>query len=401
MNLSCMALTAQENNFEALRKQGFELHQQSRFADAIPLLKRACRLEPGDYFANLLLGTDLLRVHKSTEAVEHLEIAAHAKPDEIIAQITLAEAEADLGHFAQAAETYQQALALGHGSEQSLQPWADFALQRIGQISASQRASSPAPDAARSAGQGAAAQAGVPACQELIPAMERKLAVSQRRPANSKSDTAYALSICYASTAWRAVASMRAEGENPSRLHRLRGDVLLRLKGDAEAAALEYKRALAAHPGDPELLERLAEAQLATGDRDSAQQSALASLAIDPDQRDAMRTLASLAMSNRDYEQALPWLRQLFTQSPADRSLQVELATALAQTGHAADALQQLASALGAGYPDEKGALHSLEARLLRQLGRDAEAAKSVIEARRLSDAYQQRRREGRPNGDQ
>ncbi len=70
---------------------------------------------------------------------------------------------------------------------------------------------------------------------------------------------------------------------------------------------------------------------------------------------------------------------------------QVELGRALAQTGHSAEALKYLAPPLNAGYPDEKGALNALEARVLRDLGRDEEAARASAEARRLSDTFQAR----------
>ena len=96
-------------------------------------------------------------------------------------------------------------------------------------------------------------------------------------------------------------------------------------------------------------------------------------------------------MSNRDYDQALPWLRQLAAGSPDDRTAQVELGRALAQTGNSSEALHYLAPALASGYPDEKGALHALEARALRDLGREDEAAKASAEARRLSDTFQAR----------
>jgi tetratricopeptide (TPR) repeat protein len=152
-------------------------------------------------------------------------------------------------------------------------------------------------------------------------------------------------------------------------------------------------------PGDPGLKERLAEAQLTAGDAEGARQSALEALAIDPHRREALRTLASLAMSGRDYEQAVPWLRRLYAESPEDQAIQVQLGKALAQTGNSAEALKYLAPALAAGYPDEKGALHALEARVLRELGRDAEAVKAATEARRLSDAFQaSNKNQGREN---
>jgi Flp pilus assembly protein TadD len=103
-------------------------------------------------------------------------------------------------------------------------------------------------------------------------------------------------------------------------------------------------------------------------------------------------------MNNRDYDQALPWLQQIAAESPGDRSAQVELGRALAQTGNSAEALKYLAPALAAGYPDEKGALHALEARVLRDLGRNDEAAAASAEARRLSDTFQARAKNV-PNG--
>jgi predicted Zn-dependent protease len=82
-------------------------------------------------------------------------------------------------------------------------------------------------------------------------------------------------------------------------------------------------------------------------------------------------------------------LRQLAQEAPGDRTVQVELGKALAQTGEPQEALGWLASALAAGYPDEKGALHALLGRLLRKLGRENEAVRAEAEARRLSDAFQ------------
>jgi Flp pilus assembly protein TadD len=73
----------------------------------------------------------------------------------------------------------------------------------------------------------------------------------------------------------------------------------------------------------------------------------------------------------------------------------VELGKALAQTGKPAEALTNLQKALAWGYPDEKGALHSLEAKLLRELGRNADADKAAAEAKRLSNAFQSRTRNG------
>jgi Flp pilus assembly protein TadD len=186
--------------------------------------------------------------------------------------------------------------------------------------------------------------------------------------------------------------------------HRLRGDVLLRLQGNAAAARVQYEEALKLRPDDPSLSERLAEACMRLGDTEHARSAAQKALAIDPRRIEPLRTLASLAMSDRDYDQALRWLRQLVTETPADGAARVQLGSSLAHSGHAAEALGYLAPALDAGYPDERGALHALEARVLRELGRDTEAEKAAAEAQRLSDAFQVHSKDsayGKPDANQ
>jgi tetratricopeptide (TPR) repeat protein len=391
--IAAPAQTADESEFQSLLKQGFDLHQQARFAEAIPVLEHARRLEPNDYFANLLLGIDLLRTGKANEALPRLELAALARPQEETPEDYLGEAHSTLGHYAQAAEAYHRAMERSHNSEEALEAWAGFALERFRQIGESLRATQAGVAIVRRLQETATKPATALACPEPIPALERRLA-AQLTPASKHLDTAYELSVCYAIEAGEAADLLQANNHDEASLLRLRGDVELRLKQDAPAAQEEYRKAIALHPGDPGLLERLAEAQSAAGDTEAAKQSAQAALAIDPHRRDALRTLAAIAMTNRDYDQALPWLQQLAAESPGDRTAQVELGRALAQTGKSAEALQYLAPALAAGYPDEKGALHALEARVLRDLGREDEAAKASAEARRLSDAFQARNKD-------
>jgi len=228
-------------------------------------------------------------------------------------------------------------------------------------------------------------------CSEAIPLLERGLTADPLV-------AGFWLEICYSSEAERTADRLGA-GKDQAVLHQLKGDLLLRLQGNAASAVGQYEEALKSRPQDPRLLERLAEAQLTAGDTEGARQSALAALAIDPRRSVAQRTLVSLAMSYREYDQALLWLRQLEAESPRDDTVQVQLSKALAQTGNSAEALKHLAPVLAAGYPDEKGALHALEARVLRALGRDDEAAKSEAEARRLSDAFQGRSKNGLNGG--
>ena len=86
-----------EDTFDSLLRQGFELHQQRRFAQAIAPLERARRLQPNDYFANLLLGIDYLRTGQAVKALSFLETARRTRPADATALGYSAEAHAASG----------------------------------------------------------------------------------------------------------------------------------------------------------------------------------------------------------------------------------------------------------------------------------------------------------------
>lgn len=94
---SFLPVATAEDSFESLLRQGFNLHQQRRYAQAIPPLERAHRLQPNDYFANLLLGIDYLRIGQAVKALSFLETAGRAKPMDATALGYSAEAHAALG----------------------------------------------------------------------------------------------------------------------------------------------------------------------------------------------------------------------------------------------------------------------------------------------------------------
>jgi tetratricopeptide (TPR) repeat protein len=371
-----------QESFESMLHRGYDLHQQARFAEAVPVLEQAHRLAPQDYFANLLLGIDLLRVGRVSEAVAPLKMAAQIRISEEFPEDYLGEAEATLEHPALAAEAYQKAMERGHGSETSLDAWAGFCLERFRQIAEMLRSAPRSKETTRPL----SADHATPHCTVSIPSLERRLALQRVK---YQGDTAYQLSVCYAAAASEAANQLQSKSNDAGAVHRLQGDVLLRLKNDAAGAEKEYTEALREHPGDPSLLARMAEAQLAASDTDAAEASARAALAIDPHQNSALHTLSAIALNNRDYESAMPWLRELIAQDPRDLAIQVQLSRVLAQTGHPDEALPMLQAVLRAGYPDSSGATHILLASVLRKLGRDQEAAKVEAEARRLSTMSQ------------
>ena len=229
-------------------------------------------------------------------------------------------------------------------------------------------------------------------CQRAIPALERGL-----QPEAPDVYGRFLLAWCYSREAGQVADQVHAtEGDVAVRL--MRGDILLRLRADAPAAISEYQAALLEHPNDPAVLERLADAQFGAGKIDDARQSAQSALQRDPQRLAVKRTLARIAMQERDYATALPYLREFVASSPTDAVALIELGTACAQTGALDEAWRNLAPVLDRGYPDEKGSLHSLLANVLKKMGRTQEADKEFSESQRLSDAFQQKSYRDRGN---
>lgn len=221
-------------------------------------------------------------------------------------------------------------------------------------------------------------------CGRAIPALERGLSGT-----SSNLYGLFQLSWCYSQEAGRTAQQVQQSADSEASLHILRGDILLRLQAKPELAVSEYQQALARDANDPSVLERLAEAQFGAGKTDAARASAEAALKIDPQRLGAKRTLARIAIQDRDYATALPYLRELAARNPRDVTGRVELGKACAQTGALEEAWQNLAPVLEHGYPDEKGSLHYLLGSVLRRMGRTADAEQAFAAATQLSDAFQ------------
>ncbi len=220
-------------------------------------------------------------------------------------------------------------------------------------------------------------------CPRAIPALERGL--------KAGAETAGSwLANCYEFEAVHFADELGAQGKEGA-VHQIRGDILLSIRLEPARAATEYADALRFKPNKPELLEKLAEAYLNSGDMDRARQSAQAALTQNPHRELALRLLIRIAMSNRDYPTALALLGRLGEMEPQDPWTHIQLGTAYAQTGHPEEAVQNLKPVLDSGYADETGALHGLLAAQLRKLGRDREAKLATDEAIELATSFQER----------
>ena len=543
---------AAQDNFKPLVQQAFDLHQRGQFSAALPLLRRAYAMQPDDYFVNLLLGIDSLRIGDAQASVRYLKKASRLRPQEEFPLAYLGEAYARQEIFGEAAAAYMKAISVAPTSAESSIAFVDFALSRFANISTSLRSSTKglaaeyrlqalavgdgsaervsllqrsadldpaapgiwsdlgsaslaagnvaaAEDAARRAAEAnpndlaawmlgaqlaaqshdwkrlqarlnaiaqrsaetlsleigqwpkqiqapAGAVSGVAAkflscvqearvcefppnhsqssdpvalfreqrweqltklpappdaqskawvhrgiafaslddCARAIPSLERGLTAS-----SSDTYALFQLSRCYSQQAGRIAHQVQQSAESEAPLHTMRGDILLRLQAKPEPAVAEYQQALRLDPNDPAILERLAEAQFGAGKTEDSRSSAQAALKIDPQRTGAKRTLAKIAIQERDYSTALPFLRELAARNPQDVTGKVELGKACAQTGALDEAFQNLAPALEHGYPDEKGTLHYLLGTVLKKMGRNTDAEQAFATAAQLSDAFQ------------
>ncbi len=243
----------------------FDLHQRAQFTEAIPLLEQARRLEPGDYFTNLLLGIDLLRTGKASRgaavsgASRHTPGLAKRFPRIIWVRPTRASDGTHKRHTTTVARSKAGMAQSRHLKHGPALPWRDFT-----QIGESLRAT----EAGVATVQRLVAAAAKPAtsltCEGSIPALEHTLALDESGlRTKAEMETAYKLSICYAVEAGNAASQLQEGEDDASSLHRLRGDVLLRLKGDRGwGGGRSIGGRSLCSPATPRLLERLAEAQL-------------------------------------------------------------------------------------------------------------------------------------------
>lgn len=410
--------TTQQGMAAVLRVQAERLANGTE--DRKDLLQRSALADPEQSGIWGELGAEQLQLGLENEAADSLKMAQHSQPQDLwtlrlearmaAAQGAWQEAERcllDVGSRSPAVlrkEFQSMPRGLVPGSDVPGEIWnclrqgstgclARVAFRDDGAINSAERpfaeqrwerlAAAPAPPLEDAPGwfRRGVALAALGDCAPAIPALERGL--------DSGAETAaFWLETCYASEAEKAADRLVALGDQAT-AHRLRGDMLVRFNSDAKSATGEYREAIQLRPGDPSLLERLAQAYMSSGDLEQARLAAQKALSMDPRRPLTLKLLASLAMNERDYSGALVFLNKMLLLHPNDAWTHVQAGIACAQTGRPQQALQYLQPALAQGYPDERGALHGILARILRTLGREQEAQRAAEEAERLANLFQ------------
>src|ERR1700722_744691 len=132
---------SRRDTFDTLLHRAFAFHQQADYKDALPLLQQAWKLDPHNYFVNLLLGIEMLRTGNPGKAIDLLGVAARLRPQEDFPYEYSGEAQAQLGHYDQAAASYMKAIAVAPEGSEAIEGWIDFSLERFRQLAGQLRSS--------------------------------------------------------------------------------------------------------------------------------------------------------------------------------------------------------------------------------------------------------------------
>jgi tetratricopeptide (TPR) repeat protein len=90
---------------------------QAKYAEALPFLQSAARLQPGSDVAHANLGAALYNLHRNDEALKEFEQAARLNPKSAIAQQSLGELYLDKGDTQKASAAFAAAIRLNPGDE--------------------------------------------------------------------------------------------------------------------------------------------------------------------------------------------------------------------------------------------------------------------------------------------
>lgn len=127
------------------------------------------------------------------------------------------------------------------------------------------------------------------------------------------------------------VAAARLAPADPAWPHLL--GIVLEAEGRTADARRQYARALELSRAMPTLV-RLAELERRQGDRDAAERLLREALDRRPDEAAALAAMGQIALSRRDYAQAVRYLGAALEAAPAADALHVPLALALRELGH-------------------------------------------------------------------
>ena len=143
-------------------------------------------------------------------------------------------------------------------------------------------------------------------------------------------------------------------------------------RGSLREAVEEYRQAAKVTPNDPEVHGALARVYLELGEVENAKREALATLALDPDNRDALNVMVDVDRGEKDLPGAITTQRKIVAADSTDFESRVRLAELLEQNEELEAAVNELGAA--ARLRPGLARLHFRRAQIYARMGRLNEA---------------------------
>jgi tetratricopeptide (TPR) repeat protein len=333
-----------EDSPELRTNLGIALFQSGDLHGGLREFRVALSKSPGLPSANLFCGLSLLKLQEPKQALTYLSKADRAQPDDVMTVSAMAQAEVASNQISSANQNFRAVTRL---DPQNAQGWygrgiTDRLLAESKLKAAKQSPTSPA------------AQRGTNESQKLMDDFQSSVRVAMQLDPGS-------------------VRASMILGES------------LRIAERYDEAIREYKLATEQSPQLAAAWAGLAAAQSASGDDESALQSATRALELDPNDADTDTLLAAIYVRIGDLSKAEPFTRKALLLRPDLSSGHLVLAKIHLANHQPQKALPELQAA---AMDDVDGTTHYLLATTLRQLGRPGESAVAMQKYEQLHRSH-------------
>ena len=365
---------------EVLNNLGVVFYAAGRYREAAESMSRVLRVQPDLSSANLILGLSMIRLDRAVEATPPLEKVLSVDPDRRDAIMGLAAARVALGDLRSAAALYLRLVTSAPRDAEALyglavcyEKMAENASRALAQTS------------------GGAALHKKLLSEYLVQRGEDRLALEaldeakdlqQHDPASPQVEALYGQARELAAQSRDAFLRFINEAPDSWQAHLFLGD-LNRQKRKFPEATEHYTAVIQQQPENPAGYLGLGTVHWELAEDDSARVRLLEVLRLNPGNSQARYELGSIALRGNRYEEAVHYFVDYLRVQPEQKLARADLGKAYLRLKLFREAAAELEAAKSV---DRYGDVHFQLAVVLKQLGREKEAAAALRESGRIRE---------------